>query len=127
MSKGATEPWLTSRAIIGYVELVDCVRDSTSPWAEEDQYHWVLADPELLDEPVTDVPGQLKIWTFDPEKHRNFGLKHVAVQAEEEVRESAPRSYSSHPFTTTITRRSSGHGTSRSNPRKTDTPGSLAR
>lgn len=101
MNKGATEPWLISHAIIGYVELEDCVRDSTSPWAEEDQYHWVLADPELFDEPVTEVPGQLKIWTFNPEKHRNFGLKHVAVPAEEEVREPAPRSYSSHPFTTT--------------------------
>ncbi len=30
MSKGVTEPWLTSRTIIGHVELVDCVRDSTS-------------------------------------------------------------------------------------------------
>jgi adenine-specific DNA-methyltransferase len=101
MSKGATESWLTSRAIIGYVEIVDCVRDSTSSWAEEDQYHWVLADPKLFDEPMTDVPGQLKIWTFDPEKHRNFGLKRVAVQVEEEVREPPPRSYASHPFTTT--------------------------
>lgn len=51
MSKGATESWLTSRAIIGYVELVDCVRDSTSPWAEEDQYHWVFADPDFLTNP----------------------------------------------------------------------------
>ncbi len=101
LSKSAAEPWLISRAIIGYVDLVDCVRDSASPWAAEDQYHWVFADPELFDESVTDVPGQLKLWTFDPEKYRNFGLKHVAVQAEEEVREPTPRSFSSHPFTTT--------------------------
>ena len=49
------------RAIIGFVDLLDVVRDSTSRWAEPTFYHWVLADPR----PIEPLPmrGRLGLWT----------------------------------------------------------------
>ena len=38
--------------IIGHVELVDIIRDSDSPWALPDQYHWILRRLMLLARPV---------------------------------------------------------------------------
>ncbi len=48
-------------AIIGFVELVDIVRDSTSRWAEPRCYHWVLTNPHAI-EPVPER-GRLGLWT----------------------------------------------------------------
>jgi hypothetical protein len=48
-------------AIIGVVELIDIVRDSTSRWAEPTCYHWVLANPRAV-APVP-VRGRLGLWT----------------------------------------------------------------
>jgi hypothetical protein len=39
-------------AILGCVELVDCVDDYDSPWALPGYYHWVLRQPKLLVRPV---------------------------------------------------------------------------
>jgi hypothetical protein len=39
-------------AILGTVELVDVVRDSDSRWAMKNHFHWVLADPKPLNEPL---------------------------------------------------------------------------
>jgi hypothetical protein len=49
--------------VIGTVDLVDCVRDSPSPWALDDHWHWLLAQPRLL----TPVPakGRLGLWEWD--------------------------------------------------------------
>src|SRR5829696_7953197 len=33
--------------VIGTVELVDCIRDSNSIWAIDDNWHWVLRKPRL--------------------------------------------------------------------------------
>ncbi|HUZ20619.1 MAG TPA: ASCH domain-containing protein [Acidimicrobiales bacterium] len=48
-------------AIIGTVRLVDCVRDSASPWAEAGAWHWVLADAEPC-EPIS-CRGRLGLWS----------------------------------------------------------------
>lgn len=34
--------------IVGQVDLVDCVRNHSSPWAAPGQWHWVLARPRPL-------------------------------------------------------------------------------
>src|SRR4051812_46780366 len=39
-------------AIIGSVDVVDCVTGHPSAWAEPGQYHWVLANPRPLATPV---------------------------------------------------------------------------
>ena len=48
-------------AIIGVVELVDCVRGSHSKWAVAYQWHWCLRNPQPCDEPVP-CPGQRGLW-----------------------------------------------------------------
>lgn len=52
---------LVPGAFLGYVELVDVVRESHSPWAIPGQFHWLLAKPVLLGEPVP-AKGRLRLW-----------------------------------------------------------------
>ncbi|HZK68112.1 MAG TPA: hypothetical protein VFC36_00790 [Paludibacter sp.] len=46
-------------AIIGSVEIVDCIQNSPSIWAEPDCWHWVLKDPVLFEKPILNVKGKL--------------------------------------------------------------------
>ncbi|MES2796681.1 MAG: ASCH domain-containing protein [Bacteroidota bacterium] len=69
-------------AIIGEVEIVDCVINNPSIWAEktfmyeyDDQvgekpigkpiYNWVLANAKLYDKPILNVKGKLSFWYPD--------------------------------------------------------------
>jgi hypothetical protein len=38
--------------LIGTVEVLDCVRESASPWAWPGQWHWLIADAVAFDEPL---------------------------------------------------------------------------
>lgn len=63
-------------AIIGSVEIVDCVQNHTSKWAEKpvynpykfeyetNIYNWVLANPVLFAEPILNVKGKLSFWDY---------------------------------------------------------------
>lgn len=75
-------------ALIGSVEIVDCVVNHTSIWAEKTKlptvgdvledihflgkvqnpdsiiYNWVLANPILFDEPILNVKGMLGFWKY---------------------------------------------------------------
>lgn len=57
-------------AIIGSVEIVDCVINHPSIWAEGTiskeypVYNWVLANPILFDKPIENVKGKLSFWEF---------------------------------------------------------------
>jgi len=69
-------------AIIGEVEIVDCVINHQSIWAEKSfnhqtnksnpnvdnnsvVYNWVLANPILYDKPILNIKGKLSLWEFD--------------------------------------------------------------
>ena len=69
-------------AIIGEVDIVDCIINHPSIWAEktvldefyEDGndnyitkpiYNWVLANPVLYDKPILNVKGKLSFWNID--------------------------------------------------------------
>jgi ASCH domain len=52
-------------AIIGSVEIVDCVKNHTSVWAIENNWHWVLANPILFGHPILNVKGQLSFWDYE--------------------------------------------------------------
>ena len=80
---------IVNGAIIGSVEIVDCVVNHTSIWAEKTKlptigdvledihflgkvqkpnpiiYNWVLANPILFDEPITNVKGKLGFWDYE--------------------------------------------------------------
>ncbi|PIE97453.1 MAG: hypothetical protein CR988_07775 [Treponema sp.] len=53
------------QSIIGYVDLVDIVQDSLSPWAIDGQYHWILENPTPLKEPINQVKGRLGLWNYN--------------------------------------------------------------
>ena len=55
----------TTSAIIGSVEIVDCVVNHTSVWAEKGVYNWVLANPILFDKPIINVKGKLGFWDYE--------------------------------------------------------------
>lgn len=69
-------------AIIGEVDIIDCVINHDSIWAEhiapDDKilkevlgrepkpiYNWVLENPVLYDEPILNVKGKLSFWEFE--------------------------------------------------------------
>ena len=51
--------------IVGSVEIVDCIKDSTSPWAERGQWHWVCRNAKVFDHPIRNVKGRLGLWGWD--------------------------------------------------------------
>ena len=67
-------------AIIGEVDIIDCVQNHPSIWAEKSKqiedvngnivhefitYNWVLANPVLYDEPILGVKGKLSFWEYE--------------------------------------------------------------
>lgn len=77
-------------AIIGEVEIVDCVINYKSIWAEKTEgvtdsntqqfipsnkqkpiYNWVLANPVLYDKSILNVKGKLSFWEFEC-NHQNI-------------------------------------------------------
>lgn len=52
-------------AIIGSVEIVDCVMNHPSIWAGKGVYNWVLANPTLFEEPIENVRGRLSFWDYE--------------------------------------------------------------
>ncbi|RKT01075.1 ASCH domain-containing protein [Chryseobacterium defluvii] len=69
-------------AIIGEVDIVDCVINHSSIWAEKTNgcflennvfykkgtkiiYNWVLANAVLYDKPILNVKGKLSFWDFE--------------------------------------------------------------
>lgn len=59
---------LPTSAIIGSVEIVDCVINHPSIWAEKTTitpiYNWVLANPISFDTPIP-AKGKLSFWEFE--------------------------------------------------------------
>ncbi|TDO68759.1 hypothetical protein EV143_12021 [Flavobacterium chryseum] len=55
-------------AIIGEVEIIDCVQNHPSIWAEKAApgekpiWKWVLANPILYEKPILNVKGKLSFW-----------------------------------------------------------------
>lgn len=58
---------LPNGAIVGSVEIVDCVQNHPSLWAEKGVWNWVLANQVMFPEPITGVKGKLSLWDYDGE------------------------------------------------------------
>lgn len=54
-------------AILGSVDIVDCVQNHPSEWAEKGQWHWVCANARRFEHPIYDVKGKLGIWEWEGE------------------------------------------------------------
>lgn len=57
----------TTSAIIGSVEIVDCVQNHHSEWAEKGQWHWVCRNARKFKTPITNVKGKLGLWDWEGE------------------------------------------------------------
>jgi ASCH domain len=64
VAQGAQPQEFTSSAILGMVDLMDCVLHADSPWAAADHVHWLLSNPRVLEEPLLGVGGKLKVWRW---------------------------------------------------------------
>lgn len=68
---GEKEKFFTTSAIIGQVNIVDCVQNHPSIWAEKaatgekPMWNWVLANPVLYDKPILNVRGKLGFWDIE--------------------------------------------------------------
>jgi hypothetical protein len=49
--------------IVGSVELIDCVQNHKSLWAEKGMWHWVLKNPVLFKEPIP-ARGSPGLWEY---------------------------------------------------------------
>jgi len=71
---------LVTSAIIGEVDIIDCVINHPSIWAKKSKqiedvignivhefitYNWILKNPVLYDEPILGVKGKLSFWEFE--------------------------------------------------------------
>ncbi len=54
-----------SSAIIGEAEIVDCIQNSKSNWAESGCWHFVLKNAMLYDNPILNVKGALCFWNYE--------------------------------------------------------------
>lgn len=77
MCRGTSFNPLSDGAIIGSVEIVDCVQNHPSIWAEKAEeynpnihefmprlYNWVLANPVLFAKPIINIKGKLSFWDY---------------------------------------------------------------
>lgn len=63
--KQAFEGIMVFGAIIGEVDIIDCVQNHPSIWAEQGVWNWVLANAEKYDKPIVNVKGKLSLWEFN--------------------------------------------------------------
>lgn len=71
MSKDEYDDSLTNIGkIIGEFEIVDCVRDSKSEWAQDNCWHWVLKNQKKYAIPIDGVKGKLQLWNYNIEEEK---------------------------------------------------------
>ena len=77
-------------AIIGSVEIIDCVINHPSIWAEKGVYNWLLANPILFPEPIP-AKGKLSLWEYDKiqepvsDGDHNVCMCHICVDEKTQV------------------------------------------
>lgn len=68
---------LPTSAIIGYVDIVDCVQDDeSSTWSEPDCFNWLLAEAYVFDDPITNVKGKLNLFDYPDIDENNLPPAH---------------------------------------------------
>lgn len=98
MKMGFNGEWLRNlqtSAIIGSVEVVNCVINHPSVWAEKGVYNWVFANPVLFLESIP-AKGKLSFWDFQ-------GIGEVIIKCPNcGSHEIALENYTTTPFPTYI-------------------------
>ena len=65
-------------AIVGIANIVDIVRNSSSPWAEPNCYHWILSDCRPFSLPERRINGRLRLWEYPIEKLNKTAQKELS-------------------------------------------------
>lgn len=89
-----TDKELPQGAIIGSVEIVDCVKNHPSLWAEKGVWNWVLTNPVMFPEPIKDVKGKLSFWEYDgklPQTKPDKQMQSMKMPDMKELQEKAFR------------------------------------
>jgi hypothetical protein len=55
-------------SIIGEVDIIDCIQNSDSIWAQQNCWHWILKNAILYNQPITNVKGKLGLWEYPLKK-----------------------------------------------------------
>jgi len=79
IARGKEGQPLDFSAIVGQVDIVDCIQDSTSIWAEPGAWHWKLANAIKYENPILEVKGALSFWEFKPEDLERMVVKDLAA------------------------------------------------
>lgn len=70
-------------AVIGSVEIVNCLQDHPSIWAEKGVWNWVLDNPILFKHPINDIKGCLGLWNItDICQYCGYTENHACYSAE---------------------------------------------
>lgn len=64
---GYVEPYGLSSCILGSVDIVDCVQNHPSEWAEKGQWQWICRNAKVFTQPIRNVKGKLGIWEWEGE------------------------------------------------------------
>ena len=67
LAKYKYEQKILCSAIIGSVEIIDCVQNHDSIWAQPGCWHYVLQNPVLFDNSILNVKGRLSFWDYEGE------------------------------------------------------------
>lgn len=51
-------------AILGYATIEQCAQNYPSDWASPGQFHWVIKDVHVFDQPITGIRGQLGLYNY---------------------------------------------------------------
>jgi len=68
-------------AILGSVELVDCVEEARSKWAVPGKQHWIFRDPRPLSAPIQDIEAELDLWRWTYERKSGVRERRVPVRS----------------------------------------------
>lgn len=67
-------------AVVGIVDIVDCVDDSASAWASRGELHYCLSSPRALKEPIP-AKGALGFWYWKPVTRVGTAVSHKSRRA----------------------------------------------
>jgi hypothetical protein len=77
--------------ILGSVELIDCINDSKSRWAEAGMWHWVFRNPIIFENPTL-ASGSLGLWNYDPTQAQWYEMMRSAKSPVVVTHEDRPES-----------------------------------
>jgi len=59
------EKWfMKEQAILGTIDVLQCIKNSYDPFSEKNCFNWVLQNPVFYDKPIMPVVGKQRLWRY---------------------------------------------------------------